>query len=113
MSGALKFVPPRVDFLDSRTGKISREWYMFLQGVFTRIGGAEGFSTTDLSESLFEDAGSGETNAMVFDLERAAGQMPPQEYCVPDLILAELSALRELVAEQNKEIDALKQAPSM
>lgn len=42
---ALKFIPPRVPFLDQRTGLISREWYLFLQGIFIRTGSEEGVSS--------------------------------------------------------------------
>lgn len=113
MSEALKFLPPRVPLTDARTGFISREWYLFFQGVFNRIGGSEGPSTTDLSSSLFEDAGSGETNALLFEAQQALSQTPQYEQYVNDTLMAELSGLRELVAEQAKELDALKQAPSM
>ena len=33
---------PRVDFLDPRTGKISREWYMFLYNLYTIVGSGTG-----------------------------------------------------------------------
>jgi hypothetical protein len=33
---------PRVDFLDSNTGKISREWYMFLYNLYTITGSGTG-----------------------------------------------------------------------
>jgi hypothetical protein len=33
---------PRVDFLDQRTGKISREWYMFLYNLYTITGAGTG-----------------------------------------------------------------------
>jgi hypothetical protein len=33
---------PRVDFLDARTGKISREWYMFLYNLYTVVGSGTG-----------------------------------------------------------------------
>lgn len=33
---------PRVDFLDSSTGKISREWYMFLYNLYTITGAGTG-----------------------------------------------------------------------
>ena len=35
---------PRVDFLDSNTGKISREWYMFLYNLYTITGGGIGIT---------------------------------------------------------------------
>ena len=35
---------PRVDFLDERTGKISREWYMFLYNLYTITGSGSGIT---------------------------------------------------------------------
>lgn len=126
MSTALKFMPPRVPLADPRTGLISREWYLFFQGVYDRIGGADGPSTTDVSGSLFEDAGSGETNAMLFTLEDELKQAPPYEPLPADqdqapryelytleALTTELNGLRELVSELTKEVEALKQATSL
>lgn len=113
MSNVLKFIPPRVPLADPRTGLISREWYLFFQGVYNRIGGAEGPSTTDLSGSLFEDAGSGETNAMLFALEDEIKQSPPYEQYAVDTLTTELNGLRELVSELTKEVEALKQTTSL
>lgn len=76
MTEALRFIPPRVALTDPRTGMISREWYLFFQGVFNRVGGAGGTGTEDLSLSLFEDAGSSETNAALFDLGQSVSQYP-------------------------------------
>ena len=126
MSEGLRFVPPRVAFTDPRTGMITREWYLFLQGVFDRIGGATGASSSDLNASLFEDAGSGETNAMLFNVDQAFGQLPPAvalpvseqgfDQAPPDaplppvdILLSELAELRSQVAELRKELDAVKQ----
>lgn len=125
MTNALRFVPPRVQLVDPRTGMISREWYLFLQGVFDRIGGADSASIPDLTASLFEDAGSSETNAMLFSVEQAFGQnpadvgllgsetlltLPPREdNPIIDALLAELSGLRDQVAELVKEIESIKQ----
>lgn len=50
---ALKFVPPRVQLCDPRTGFISREWYLFLQGIFERVGGSNGQSTSDIAAGMF------------------------------------------------------------
>ena len=110
MSEALKFVPPRVPFTDPNTGVITREWYLFLQGIFLRVGGATGASTSDLSASLFEDAGSSETNALLFSAEQASGQLPPGvSIQLVDQLLAELAALRDQVAELTKDLDAIRQ----
>lgn len=97
---SLNFVPPRVPLVDPRTGLITREWYLFLQGVFQRIGGADGPSTPDLSNSLFEDAGSGETNSLLFALEQDYGQQVFSEQPqVVEQLLAEVASLREQLAE--------------
>lgn len=109
MTDPLKFIPPRVPLLDVRTGLISREWYLFFQGVFDRIGGANGPSVFDLSASLFEDAGSSETNAQLFSVEQALNQLPQQALTPIDVLQAEMSELREQVAELKKELDAIKQ----
>jgi hypothetical protein len=53
MSAALRFVPPRVALVDNRTGLITREWYLFLQGIFERVGGPTGLSTTDVDAGGF------------------------------------------------------------
>ena len=46
---AVPIVPPRVDFLDPRTGKISREWYRFLLGQFILTGsGSSDLTLVDL-----------------------------------------------------------------
>jgi len=46
---AAPIVPPRVDFLDPRTGKISREWYRFLLGQFILTGsGSSDLTLVDL-----------------------------------------------------------------
>jgi hypothetical protein len=104
---------------------ISREWYLFFQGVFNRVGGADGVGTSELEASLFEDAGSSETNAMLFALEQDTGQVPPMQQGTPDSVLdqtparyldavdiltTELSELQARMAELVKEIDALKQS---
>lgn len=110
MNEPLKFIPPRVPLIDQRTGLITREWYLFFQGVFDRIGGANGPSTTDLSSSLFEDAGSGETNALLFTAEQAFSQIPPMLDSAPvEILLAELAELRDQVSELRKELDAVRQ----
>lgn len=115
MSNALKFVPPRVPLTDPRTGLISREWFLFFQGVFERIGGATGESTTDLTGSMFEDAGIEESKAFAFGVVQDLGQAPLPVQMNQDPTLSELQTsvqeLRDLVAELLKEVQVLKQSP--
>lgn len=113
MTDPLRFVPPRVALTDPRTGMVSREWYLFFQGVFNRIGGTTGSSTTDIVASLFEDAGSSETNAMLFELEQSFNQTPLTVISTMDTLTAELSTLQDRVAELVKELDSIKQGVSI
>lgn len=49
MVDATNITPPRVPFIDERTGYISREWYRFLLSLFQLTGsGTSNFSLTDL-----------------------------------------------------------------
>jgi hypothetical protein len=111
MNEPLNFVPPRVAMVDPRTGLITREWYLFLQGLFYRVGGSNGPSTPDISNSLFEDAGSGETNSMLFALEQDYGQRPLPETArsIEDLT-AEVSSLREQLAVLLTKLDDTNQS---
>ena len=111
MAAALKFIPPRVQLCDPRTGFISREWYLFFQGVFDRVGGATGESTTDLNTSMFEDAGIEELKAGLYRGMQDTSQTPPMLPALPadDPLYALVLALQDQVSELTKEIEALRQ----
>lgn len=110
MTDPLRFVPPRVALTDPRTGMVSREWYLFFQGVFNRVGGANGPSTEDVSGSLFEDAGSSETNSMLFALDQAFGQQPVNSQTSSvDALQSEICELRAIVTELKRDLDAVRQ----
>lgn len=47
----INFIPPRVPFLDA-SGYITREWYLFLQDVFERIGGSFNFTLEELAQII-------------------------------------------------------------
>lgn len=94
----------------------TRPWFLFLQAVYERIGGAISPSTTDLAEDLFEDAGTSETNAVLFDLEKTVFQDPPSvSYIVPDnqssvaVLTSLVKSLAAELAEIQKELNAIKQ----
>ena len=110
MTSPMRFVPPRVALTDPKTGVISREWYLFFQGVFLRIGGADSPSIPDIIEAVEADYSVSPTNEAAFAVEQALGQfMLPQQASQADLIVAELSSLRDQVAELTKELNSIKQ----
>lgn len=113
MTEALQFVPPRVPLTEPNTGIITREWYLFLQGIFIRIGGSIGASTTDLSTSTFEDAGIEETKAALFIATQDAGQAPSIVIMTADAwadLLAQISGIQDQIAELSKDIQGLRQS---
>lgn len=110
---SLYFVPPRGSFIDLRTGQLTRDAVMFLRGLFDRVGGSDGPSTIDVSESLFEDAGTGETNALLFEASQALAQSPAYEPSQIESLTSEMNDLRERLAAIERELDALRQNPSM
>jgi len=114
MAEALRFMPPRVPFLDNR-GYITREWYMFLQGVFNRIGGPTGPSIGDLSEDMPEDAGIEEIKASLFRAADDLGQTPVLQHisATLDALLAEQQAQRDLLAELAKTIQGMQQSTTV
>lgn len=123
--GGLRFVPPRVQMVDER-GIITREWYLFFQGVFDRIGGATGQSSTDLTQDMPDDAGLEETKALLFTgldglsqgtpmaqtLGEAINQDTPMAVLPQEALstlIAELQAQRDLIAELTKMVQAIQQ----
>ena len=53
MSTTLPNQPTRIPIVDPRTGIVTREWARFFEGVFQRVGGARGLSTTDVDAGTF------------------------------------------------------------
>lgn len=109
---ALRFMPPRVQMVD-KNGMITRQWYLFLQGVFDRIGGAIGPSTTDveLSDGVF---GGNELGAAIYANVDAVGQLPPTDTPQStdqlqsptlgvDLSLEQINLLRDALSQDSTE----------
>ena len=87
--------PPRIAFLDSRTGNVSREWYMFFLSLFQTVRGSS-ISLDDVQKgppSLTID----EVNA---GIDKALANISPSQ----DGLLAQ-------VAELQKQINDLAQQP--
>lgn len=114
MSQALYFVPPRGPFVDPATGALTRTADLFLRGLYARSGGATGDSTTDLSASAFDDAGTEEQEAAIYALGDAAGQHPPPcaAQAVDDLC-SEVAHLREELAALRQQINDITQGQQL
>lgn len=72
MPNAFTEIPaPRVDFLDPRTGKVSREWYLFLLNLYTLTGG--GTNSNSLSDLQQAPQNSVTSEEFLAALERISG----------------------------------------
>lgn len=71
-----QITPPRVAFLDPRTGAVSREWYLFFLSLYDLTGG--GTSTVSLEDiQLGPPDGSGLVSEALETLSNAVSQVPP------------------------------------
>lgn len=114
MADVLSFVPPRVPIANA-DGTITRPWFLYLQGVFNRIGGPSAETNTEIVMSGFADAGIEETKAVLFALTQNSLQNPvsSQPLVVQIDPHARLEQLEATVAELVKEIQSLKQSTLM
>lgn len=80
MSDPIFFAPLRVPLTDARTGLMSREWYLFFQAMFLRIGGTQSFTPDDLQIMGDVNDATDDGNdirASAADLERAVSLDEP------------------------------------
>ncbi len=86
--------PPRVAFIDPRTGNVSREWYMFFLSLYQLVGG---------SEVSLDDVQKGPPTLTIdevnHNINKATENLGPSQ----DGLLAQ-------IAEMQKRIDALESA---
>jgi hypothetical protein len=110
MSDAIFFAPLRVPLTDERTGLMSREWYLFFQAMFLRIGGTNGQSNDDLLQGIPEELGAAELLALQISAADGIAQTPP---AIPALtvndLTGELQAMRDQMAEITKRLDDIQQ----
>ena len=108
--------PPRVNFIDPRTGNVSREWYMFFLSLFSLSGGSS-VSLDDVQKGppmLTVD----EINSIV---DKASANIDPSQ----DGLLAQIAELRkqindlseqpasliDQIAELQKQVEGLQVTP--
>jgi hypothetical protein len=111
MSNPIYFAPYQTPFVDLKTGIISREWYLFLQQMFNRIGGSTAPPTPDdILQGVPNELGAAELLALQSSAADAAGQVPVMlPATMFDDLLGELRQARDQVAELMKQIDGLQQ----
>lgn len=107
---ALIAQPARIPLVDPQTGLITREWQRYFTGLYSRVGGAQGDSTTDLSASAFDDAGTEEQEMALYSLGADVGQIPLLATSEQQAHLeAEVSQLREEIALLRQQINDIQQ----
>jgi len=102
--------PARIPLVDPRTGMVTREWQRYFEGLYSRVGGAHGDGTSDLSEAAFDDAGTEEQEAALYALADASGQAPVIQDSEHQAHLeTEVSQLREEIALLRQQINDIQQ----
>jgi hypothetical protein len=89
--------------------QINPEWLRYMQGLFDRAGGTSGPSTSDLSESAYDDAGTEETKAGLYRLEQDIGQFPAAFAAPPEDFVSTLADLREQIPVLRADLEGLRQ----
>ena len=79
---------------------IDIEWMRYLAVLDERAGGVTGSSTTELSESAFEDSGIEETKAQIYRLYNDIGVLPKYEPIPQEQFLE--TKINELTAQVHK-----------
>jgi hypothetical protein len=102
MADPLFFAPQRTPVIDARTGLMSREWYLFFQALWLRVGGVAGQSVDDLLQNEAEGVNTADVMALTFAGFNETGQLPT--------VVAEL---REKINDLTNEVQALRQGPVM
>lgn len=90
-SPSIFFAPLRIPVVDTTTGLMRREWYLFFQALFDRVGGAIAPTPDDL-------------------LQGAPPVVPTPTF---DDLLAELRAVREQVAVLSSQLNDIQQGTQL
>jgi hypothetical protein len=110
MSIVVKPPPPNVPIADAK-GSVTLPWDLFFRALVERTGGIDAPTNTELSVALSDDAGIEEMKADLYLLRDEARLAPPVAPAVEANVIDNSALLNYLVAaiaEQRKEIDALK-----
>jgi hypothetical protein len=79
MGDALYFAPLRTPLTDSRTGLMSREWYLFFQALWLRTGGVTGMDELLLSQPGADGLNASDLVPSITSLGQEFGQLSRAE----------------------------------
>lgn len=107
------FAPLRVPLIDASTGLMKREWYLFFQALFLRIGGTSAPTNDDLAISAPPSNVMPDVVALQNALLDLTGQGPPPLLPLDavDPLNAQLQEARELITTLQSTIQDLRQSP--
>lgn len=88
--------PPRVAFIDPRTGNVAREWYMFFLSLYQLVGG---------SDVSLDDVQKGPPSITVDEINHSINKVSENLAPSQDGLLAQ-------IAELQKEVQALALVPT-
>lgn len=74
MSKPINMLPSNIPFV-SADGLINPSWYIFLQSIFTRVGGAVSQTNNELIDGQFDDAGIDEIKSDLYVLRDQVASM--------------------------------------
>lgn len=101
--------------VDPRTGLITREWDRFFSDTFTRLGGTDAPTNTELDFSMPEDSGVAELEMFARSIDHEFSQVPAQVHQLADeltqapsqVIMIEMEALQTQVRDMGEQIAVL------
>lgn len=95
-SNPIFFAPLRVPVADPKTGIMAREWYLFFQAMFNRLGGSTGPGNDDLEQLLAENQDVSDVDALATAQQLSDAQANALDF---DATAADLSSLQSQVTD--------------
>jgi hypothetical protein len=110
MSESIFFAPIRTPFVNTRTGVINRDWYLFLLAMFERSGGSIAPTAQDILQSISQGLDGAAVMAAQAPINDALSVSPPSIPPIAfDDLLTEMRQTRELVAQLMTAVQAMQQ----
>lgn len=114
MGNTVFFAPIRTPVVDPATNLMNREWYLFFQALWLRTGGTVAPSSDDILQNPDTTVNLSEALAGDASVTNLFSSLPTSQPTVVDQSILEVVAgLRDQVAELTKDIQELRQNPSL